>query len=98
MSDVLFVLRHGFVLEQSDEESTVPGLHKYAIGSLAPNSERRLIRIIVVPGSEGKPHEDHHGHVGGQLMKGAEMSDYHYTECGLNNVFIEGALKSGRCR
>ena len=49
MSDVLFVLRHGFVLEQSDEESTVPGLHKYAIGSLAPNSERRLIRIIVVP-------------------------------------------------
>ena len=23
------------------------------------------------------------------------MSDYHYTECGLNNVFIEGALKFG---
>ena len=49
MSDVRFVLRNGFVREQSEEESSVPGLYKYAIEGLAPNSERRILRIIVVP-------------------------------------------------
>lgn len=49
MSDVLFVLKNGFVHEQSQGESTAKGLYKYAIEGLAPNSGRRIIRIIVVP-------------------------------------------------
>ncbi len=48
-SDVLFVLRNGFVREPSEGESSAPGLYKYAIEGLAPNSGPRIIRQIVVP-------------------------------------------------
>lgn len=48
-SDVLWVLRRGFVREPPEEESTVKGLYKYVIEGRAPNSERRTIKIVVVP-------------------------------------------------
>ncbi len=48
-SDVLWVLRNGFVREPPESESTVRGLYKYVIEGRAPNSERRTIRVVVVP-------------------------------------------------
>ena len=48
-SDALWVLRNGFVREPTGEESTVGGLYKYVIESRSPNSDRRTIRIVVVP-------------------------------------------------
>ena len=48
-SDALWVLRSGFVREPTEEESTVKGLFKYAIEGLTPNSDRRTVRVVVVP-------------------------------------------------
>ena len=52
VSDVLWILRNGFVREENLEESTVCGLYKYAIEGKSPNSSGRVIRIIVIPDAE----------------------------------------------
>lgn len=48
VSDLLFVLRRGYVYERP-EESTVKGLYKYKIEGQSPNSGSRYLRIIAVP-------------------------------------------------
>lgn len=48
MSDVLWVLRTGFVHDPG-KESTVNELYKYGIEGIPPNSLARAIKIIVVP-------------------------------------------------
>lgn len=48
MSDLLFVLKNGFVYEEP-EESTVPGLYKYRVEGQSPNSKSRFLRVVVVP-------------------------------------------------
>ncbi len=52
MSDVLYVLRNGYVYEDP-VESTLAGLYKYKVESRSPNSGRRILRVIAVP--DGKP-------------------------------------------
>lgn len=47
-SDVLYVLKHGFVLIDP-ESATRPGFYKYAIESKTPNSNSRDIRLVVIP-------------------------------------------------
>lgn len=47
-SDVLFVLKYGFVLVDP-EPATRPGFFKYAIENKTPNSDSRDIRLIIVP-------------------------------------------------
>jgi hypothetical protein len=47
-SDVLFVLKQGFVLNQA-QESTGPDFHKYAIESRSPNSGSRTVRVFCIP-------------------------------------------------
>lgn len=51
MSDILFVLRNGFV-HTSAVESTRAGYHKYAIECRSPNSGGREVRVIVIPDSK----------------------------------------------
>ncbi len=51
MSDVLFVLKHGFVYEEP-EPSTVPGLFKYKVDSQSPNSGARFLRVVAIPDKE----------------------------------------------
>ena len=53
ISDVLFVLKNGFVYEGS-EPSTVKGLFKYQIESQSPNSGSRILRLVVVPDAKSK--------------------------------------------
>lgn len=51
MSDLLFVLKNGFVYEaplQSDE-STIKGHFKYKIECQTPNSGSRTLRAVVIP-------------------------------------------------
>ncbi|MCP1337292.1 DUF4258 domain-containing protein [Futiania mangrovi] len=48
MSDVLHVLKRGFVYEEA-EPSTRHGLFKYAMESPTPNSGARTVRVVVVP-------------------------------------------------
>ena len=47
-SDVMFVLRRGFVLEDG-EPSTQAGLYKYCLQSRSPNSESRTVRVVAIP-------------------------------------------------
>lgn len=47
-SDVLYVLRFGFVI-LDPEPATRPGYYKYAMENKTPNSNSRDIRIIVIP-------------------------------------------------
>lgn len=48
VSDVLFVLKFGFVLADP-EPATRPGFFRYAIENKTPNSDSRDIRLIVIP-------------------------------------------------
>lgn len=48
MSDVLFVLRNGYVYEEP-EPSTIAGLCKYSVESQSPNSGARFLRVVAVP-------------------------------------------------
>lgn len=48
VSDVLYVLKHGFVLKDS-EPATRRGFFRYEIESRTPNSGSRDIRLIVIP-------------------------------------------------
>lgn len=47
-SDVLFVLRNGFVFDVA-QPSTQPNLFKYRIVSKSPNSDRRELAVVVIP-------------------------------------------------
>lgn len=48
MSDVLFVLKNGFVHSDA-EPSTREGFHKYCVESRSPNSGGRELRVVVIP-------------------------------------------------
>jgi Domain of unknown function (DUF4258) len=48
MGDLLYVLKTGFVYDEG-EESTRPGHFKYRIEGTSPNSDRRMIRAVVIP-------------------------------------------------
>lgn len=48
LSDVLFVLKNGFVYEDP-EPSTRVGLYKYKIECITPNSNDRKVRVIAIP-------------------------------------------------
>lgn len=48
MSDLLFVLKNGYVYE-APEESTMAGFYRYKIESQSPNSGARFLRAVVVP-------------------------------------------------
>jgi hypothetical protein len=49
VGDVLYVLKHGFVLSDHPEPSTKPGLYKYEIESRTPNSGSRTVRVVAIP-------------------------------------------------
>lgn len=51
MSDVLFVLKNGFV-HTNAVKSTREGYHKYAMECRSPNSGGREVRVIVIPDSK----------------------------------------------
>jgi hypothetical protein len=53
MSDVLFVLRNGFVYE-APVPSTIAGFFKYKIECQSPNSGSRYLRAIVVPDEKSR--------------------------------------------
>jgi Domain of unknown function (DUF4258) len=46
--DLMFVLQNGHVLDEA-ENSTSPGLYKYRMISATPNSNRREIRVVLIP-------------------------------------------------
>lgn len=48
VSDVMFVLKFGFVLTEP-EPATRAGLYRYAVENKTPNSDSRDIRLIVIP-------------------------------------------------
>jgi hypothetical protein len=48
MSDVLFVLRQGFVYGVP-EKSTIKGLYKYKVENQSPNSGARFLRVVAIP-------------------------------------------------
>ncbi len=48
-SDLLWVLRQGFVREDHSGESTVRGLFKYVIEGISPNSSGRVVKVVVIP-------------------------------------------------
>lgn len=54
MSDVLYVLKNGFVYDPNPEPSTREGYHKYAIESRCPNGSNRDVRVIVIPDKKAK--------------------------------------------
>nr|WP_281378583.1 DUF4258 domain-containing protein [Kaistia hirudinis] len=47
MGDVLYVLKHGFVLEEA-QASTQASVFKYLPQSRTPNSGNRTVRVVVV--------------------------------------------------
>jgi hypothetical protein len=49
--DVLFILKHGFVLDDGNE-STRPGFYKYKMESRSPNSGSRTVRVVAIPDAE----------------------------------------------
>lgn len=48
MSDVLHVLKHGFIYEEGEEASR-PGLYKYKMECTTPNSDNKTVRVVVIP-------------------------------------------------
>lgn len=48
MSDLLFVLKNGFVYDEA-QESTVNGFFKYQVESQSPNSGARVLRVVTIP-------------------------------------------------
>ena len=48
MSDILYVLKNGFVYE-NPAPSTRQGYNKYQMESRSPNSGSRAVRVIVIP-------------------------------------------------
>jgi hypothetical protein len=52
-SDILHLLKHGFVYEEA-EASTRKDLFKYKLDGMTPNSENRALRIVVLPCTKKK--------------------------------------------
>lgn len=48
VSDLLFVLRNGFVYEEP-EKSSLDGYYKYCVEGQSPNSGARFLRIVAIP-------------------------------------------------
>lgn len=48
MSDVLYVLKNGFVYDDP-EPSTLEDFNKYALEGKSPNSGSRYLRVIAIP-------------------------------------------------
>ena len=48
MSDLLFVLKNGFVYDEA-QESTVKGFYKYQVESQSPNSGSRVLKVVTIP-------------------------------------------------
>ena len=48
VGDALYVLKNGFVYDEP-VPSDADGFFKYAIESKTPNSEGRVVRLVVVP-------------------------------------------------
>lgn len=48
ISDILYLLKSGFVYEQA-EPSTREGFFKYQVEGTTPNSNRRALRVVVIP-------------------------------------------------
>jgi hypothetical protein len=46
--DVLFVLKQGFVYAEA-KPSTRPGFYRYQMESRTPNSDGRVIQVVVIP-------------------------------------------------
>ena len=46
--DVLYVLKNGFVYD-APEKATRPGLYKYLMLNATPNSNRREVRVALIP-------------------------------------------------
>lgn len=53
VGDVLHVLRYGFVYDEA-EPSTREGYYKYTMESRTPNSNGRIVRIVIVPSLPGQ--------------------------------------------
>lgn len=51
MSDLLFVLKNGFVYD-NPQESTVEGFFKYVVESQSPNSGSRVLKVVAIPDSK----------------------------------------------
>lgn len=49
--DVLYVLKNGFVYDPP-EKATRPGYYKYKMINPTPNSNRREVRVVVIPSME----------------------------------------------
>ena len=52
MGNVRHVLRNGFVLEEG-EPATRPGLSRYGIEGVSPNSGGRTVRVVFIPNLAG---------------------------------------------
>lgn len=48
MSDLLFVLKNGFVYEDA-QPSTLPDFYKYRVEGQSPNSGSRYLRVVAIP-------------------------------------------------
>lgn len=53
VSDVLFVLRSGFVYSEP-EPSTIDGLYKYLVEGQSPNSGPRYLKLVAVPDEKSR--------------------------------------------
>lgn len=51
-SDILYLLKTGFVHDQP-EPSTREGFFKYRVEGTTPNSNRRAVRVVVIPDPSG---------------------------------------------
>ena len=48
-SDVLYVLKNGFVLQDAVSAEKTVGYFKYTIECISPNSDGRTVRLVVIP-------------------------------------------------
>jgi Domain of unknown function (DUF4258) len=52
VGDLLHVIKHGFVFEHG-ERSTRPGLFKYTMQCITPNSNGRTVKLVLIPSPNG---------------------------------------------
>ena len=48
LSDLLFVLKNGFVYTEA-QESTIKGFFKYQVEGQSPNSGSRVLKVVAIP-------------------------------------------------
>jgi hypothetical protein len=46
--DVMYVLENGFIYDRP-EKASLPGFYKYKMLNATPNSNRREVRVVVIP-------------------------------------------------